>query len=130
MLVGSFGTILFRTSSFDITTFKNLQRKRQYHFTRHDVVNGKSCLHFAGEALESITFDFVFDRALNPLLKDCGKYRDMLVEMAGTGNAFPLVIGTAFLGNFVVENIEEKDKEILGNIITRMDLSVSLTEYH
>ncbi len=100
MLVGSLGTFLFRTSSFDVTTFKNLARKRNYNFSEHEVVKGKPYLQFAGEALEEITFDMVLD------------------------------IGTKYLGNFVIRDISEKDKEILGNLITRMELSVSLKEYH
>lgn len=130
MIVGSFGTLEFRTSSFDITTFKNLSRKRDFTFSQHEVVRGKPYLQFVGEALERISFDMVFDRALSPLPKDCRKSRDELAAMAKTGNAFPLVIGTVFLGNYVIESIQEKDREILGNAITRMDLSVSLKEYH
>ena len=76
MLVGSLGTFLFRTSSFDVTTFKNLARKRNYNFLEHEVVKGKPYLQFAGEALEEITFDMVLDRGLNPLPKDCSKQRD------------------------------------------------------
>ena len=62
--------------------------------------------------------------------KTCSKQRDELAAMAKTGNAFALVIGTKYLGNFVIRDISEKDREILGNLITRMDLSVSLKEYH
>ena len=129
MVAGSFGSLEFCTSSFDVTTFKNLARKRDYRFSRHEVVHGKPYLQFVGEDLESVSFDMVFDRALNPLPKDCRKSRDELVAMAKTGNAFPLVVGTVFLGNYVIESIQEKDREILGNAITRMDLSVSLKEY-
>lgn len=82
------------------------------------------------ENLETITFDMVLDRGLNPLPVDCRKSRDLLDTMLQTGDAYPLVIGTRYIGNYVIENIEEKDKEILGNIITRMDLTVSLKEYH
>ena len=130
MLVGSLGTFLFRTSSFDVTTFKNLARKRNYNFSEHEVGKDKPYLQFAGEALEEITFDMVLDRGLNPLPKDCSKQRDELAAMAKTGNAFALVIGTKYLGNFVIRDISEKDREILGNLITRMDLSVTLKEYH
>lgn len=130
MLVGSFGSVEFRTSSFDINTFKNLSRKRAFAFARHEAAKGKPYLQFVGEDLETLSFDMVFDRALNPLPKDCRKSRDELVNMARTGNAFPLVIGTSFIGNFVIESITEKDREILGNAVTRMDLSVSLKEYH
>lgn len=130
MIVGSFGILTFCTSSFDVRTFKNLVRKRSYSFSEHEVVSGKPYLQRGHENLETITFDMVLDRGLNPLPVDCRKSRDLLDTMLQTGDAYPLVIGTRYIGNYVIENIEEKDKEILGNIITRMDLTVSLKEYH
>lgn len=130
MIVGSFGNITFRTSSFDVTTFKNLTRKRTFSFTEHEVVSGKPYLQRGHEGLETITFDMVLDKALNPLPKDCRECRDMLSEMQSTGDAYPLVIGTKFIGNYVIEEINEKDKQILGDFVTRMDLAVSLKEYH
>lgn len=130
MIVGSFGNITFRTSSFDVTTFKNLARKRTYSFSEHEVVSGKPYLQAGHEGLETLTFDIVLDKALNPLPKDCRECRDMLDEMLKTGDAFPFVLGTSYIGDYVIENIAEKDNLILGNMIVRMDLAVSLKEYH
>ena len=125
MIAGSFGNITFRTSSFDVTTFKNLVRKRAFTFSEHEVVSGKPYLQRGHEGLETITFDMVLDKALNPLPKDCRECRDMLSEMQSTGDAYPLVIGTSYIGSYVIEEINEKDKQILGDFVTRMDLAVS-----
>lgn len=77
MIVGSFGILTFRTSSFDVRTFKNLARKRSYSFSEHEVVSGKPYLQRGHENLETITFDMVLDRGLNPLPVDCRKSRDL-----------------------------------------------------
>lgn len=82
MIVGSFGNITFRTSSFDVRTFKHLARKRSYAFSEHEVVSGKPYLQFGHENLETISFDMVLDRGLNPLSHDCRECRDLLDDMA------------------------------------------------
>ena len=89
-------------SSFDVTTFKNLARKRTFSFTEHEVVSGKPYLQRGHEGLEVITFDMVLDKALNPLPKDCRECQDKLCEMQSTGDAVPLVIGTSYIGNYVL----------------------------
>lgn len=53
------------------------------------------------ENLETIAFDMVLDRGLNPLSVDCRKLRDLLYEMLKTGDACPLVIGTSYIGAYL-----------------------------
>lgn len=130
MIVGAFGEVIFRTSSFDITTFKNLSRKHSYKFAEHEVIKGKPYLQFIGENLEQISLDIVLDKGFIALYKDCRECRNMLLAMAKTGNAHSFVIGTTYLGEYVLESIDEKDRQILGNCITRMDLILNLKEYH
>ena len=131
MIVGSFGKVTFQTSSMGVTTFKQIDRTRSYTFGEHKVVHGVPYLQHTGRELETIELPIIMDNALNPTpYYDCDKIKDSFVEMAQSGDHFSLVIGLTYHGEWVITSMKEVDKIIIHGVTVRMDLSLSLKEYH
>lgn len=126
-MIGTFGPVVFTSSTNAVRTFSNLERSKSYRFAQHNVLIGKPRLEAIAPDLDTISFNMRFDLALgidpaSELIKLGG-----IIE-AGAPQA--LVVGDNMLGLFVVEKLSEDWRRIdgRGQIIVA-SVSLQLKEY-
>lgn len=102
--LGSFGSVVFSVSDGQVMTFRNLQRRGDARFARHDVLNVKPRLEFLGPGLEKIEFEIMLDIGLGvdpeTELKGLRGIRD-------AGEEKVLVIAGGNIGSFCLVSLHE-----------------------
>jgi len=126
-MIGSFGNIVFETSSSKIRTFNEFKRKGSAVFAEHPVLDGKPRLQHTGEGLDEISFSVRFDISLGVIPKDeVAAVREILK----TGDEQKLIIGNEILGDFVLTGVEEAWKKVDGKgRLVVVELVLSIKEF-
>jgi len=128
-MIGTFGDMVFRTSSDILYTFDNLQRTTAARWAIHEPHLGYPTPEYIGPGLDSLTFTMHFDIkfGVNPR-----EQMDLLVIYARTGFLSDLTIGGKGLGvgQWYVESISQSWTAVdnRGAIIAG-SVDVTLKEY-
>lgn len=103
-MIGTFGHIVFETSTDRVFTFAGLTRKGSAAFAEHPVLDDKAVLQHVGSGLDTVDFSIRLDAAwgVNPVV-DIEKLREIMVA----GDEQTLIIGGNVLGEFVLVDLEE-----------------------
>jgi len=123
-MIGTFGNIVFETSSSKIRTFEEFKRKGSAMFSEHPVLEGKPKLQHLGTSLDEISFSITFNVALGI---DPREEINKLQEIKNIGDEKKLIIGRDVLGSFVLTELSESWDKIdsRGNLLlARVDLSL------
>jgi len=126
-MIGTFGPVVFTSSTSAVRTFSNLERSKSYRFAQHNVLIGKPRLEAIAPDLDTISFNMRFDlsHGIDPASE--------LIKLGGiieAGEPQALVVGDNMLGLFVVEKLSEDWRRIdgRGQIIVA-SVSLQLKEY-
>lgn len=126
-MIGTYGPVIFETSSERLRTFDGFSRKGTATFAEHPVVDNKPRLQHTGAGLDEISFSVRLDIALglNPS-EELAKFREILAM----GDAHKLIINGKVLADFVLTNLEESWKQVdnKGRLLVVV-LGISLKEY-
>jgi len=108
-MLAALGMFVFETSS---APFDELARRREWRHERTDRFGARAASQYVGPGQDSVTLS----GALIPGL--AGKYSSLerLVEMADSGEAYPLMDGSGtVLGTFTIEGLDETHKALTEN---------------
>ena len=126
-MIGSFGNIVFETSTERIRTFDGFSRTGAARFAEHAVIDGKPRLQHTGTDLDEISFSVRLDAGLglNPA-EELEKVREILAA----GDEQKLILNGKVLGDFVLTSIEEAWTRVdnQGRLITA-SLNLSLKAF-
>lgn len=105
--LGLLGTIPFVCSASLALTFKDLQVERTDRWATHEVIGQKPKLEYIGPELLQVSFSIQLNSALGvtPLAALVA-----LREMMETHEPQRLLIGSDYLGRFVIESMSESRK--------------------
>lgn len=126
-MIGSFGDVPFVTSASTLRTFENLSRSYKARYARHEVIGKKPVLEFIGPDTITIPLNIRLDitKGVNPASEI-----DNLTAKMDSGTDEALVIGNKYLGQFVIQSIDEADRFIDNRGVVRIaNLAISLEEY-
>lgn len=129
MQPGSIGSVTFTVSTREVFTYRGFERKRTPSFGEHAVMAGVPRLQHNGRKLDTISFPVVMDCQFKGAVP-CEERIDSLLSMADDGEAVPLVLGTAYMGLWVVTEVSVNARIVHGNRILRADVTLNLTEYN
>jgi len=103
-MIGSFGNLVFETSSKKLLTFDNFKRKGFAVFAEHAVLDKKPRLEHTGSGLDEISFTVRLDAALglNPA-EELNKIREVLAK----GDEQKLIFNGKVLGDFALTDLDE-----------------------
>ena len=126
-MIGTFGQIVFQTSSSKVLAFDEFTRKGAANFAEHPVLDDKPVLQHVGAGLDDISFTIRLDVGLGINPKD---EIEKLRDVKNAGDHKNLIIGETVLGAFVVTEIEEFWNRVdnLGNLLLAV-LTLNLKEY-
>lgn len=106
MVIGSFGELVFESSSIKVSTFTDFKRDTKANFAEHKIISNPPLLEYLHRELETITFSMIFHEKLGvEPAEECQILRDYCKQ--GTANY--LIIGEHAFGEnaWIVENISE-----------------------
>ncbi len=111
---------------FDLPTltYTQLQRRSSWRHPTSDRVGARPKGQFGGAGEDDITLT----GSLAPIAMGAADALDQLRDMAGTGEAFPLVDGTGrVFGAFVITGLDETQRGIMDNGQARVsDFTITL----
>lgn len=106
-MLAALGMFVFNTDS---TLFDQLDRRRGWRHGRTDRFGALAASQYLGPGEDQITIS----GKLVPELVGSYSAIEKLVEMADTGEAYPLADGTGKLfGQFTIENIDEQHQQLI-----------------
>lgn len=107
------------------TTFNELERRASWRWADSERYGARAASQFLGPGEETITLNGV----LVPEI--AGSYSDLerLREMAATGEAWPVILGTGrILGTFRIDAIDDRWRDLIGGGLPRsVEFAVDLT---
>ena len=106
MLIGALGDLVFESSNFKVSTFRDFKRDTKAKFAEHEIISNVPKLEYLHRELETISFSMTFHRSLGV---DPAEECQILREMCKTGEANYLIIGNHAYGDnaWIVESISE-----------------------
>lgn len=126
-MIGTFGDIVFETSSSKLFTMDEFKRTGGAIFAEHAVLDNKAKLEHVGDDLDSINFSIRLDvqHQVNPL-NEIKKLKALM----SAGDEKKMIIGGNVLGSFVLVSMEEQWGAIdnKGNLLTAK-VELALKEY-
>lgn len=117
------GSLIFETTG----PITDLQRRREYAYAEHAVIEGKPRLQYVGDQLEEINIGFTFSEAFcNPTLS-----LDELAGLADRHQAVPLLFGDGrLLGRYVVRETDVTLRETnIWGTVTRATGRIRIVEW-
>jgi hypothetical protein len=125
--VGSLGDIIFKVSSSEVETLKNLKKSGGASYGKHSLHCGDTLLEFTGRDAGSISFDITLCSSLGV---NVTKELEKIEGAERSGRVMRLILGKSIYGKWVIVkhsiNYKYFDRE---QNPTVADVSVSLTEY-
>lgn len=102
---GSFGEIVFESSSEQVKTWSAFRREHSASFVQHEVAEGKARLEFTGIGLKLLNMEVQLNSVLG-----ADPEADLLElqELMQEGEPRVLVIGDRPQGEYVLENMTEE----------------------
>lgn len=128
-MIGSFGSIIFKTSDKRILTFQNLQYSASSRWSSSEVINGKPRSQFLGAGLRKVSFDISISAAFGVKPRET---IDRLTKIVEKGEVYMLVIGGKPISNnpFSLKDISAAWGEVFnGGELYSAKLSLTLEEY-
>ncbi len=126
-MIGTFGHILFQTSSSKILTFDEFTRKSSAVFAEHPVLDDKPTLQHVGDGLDTIEYSIRLDVSLgiNPIIEI-----EKLRQIKSAGEEQKFIIGGKVIGDFVLIDLGEKWPSVdnRGNVLVAL-VSLILKEF-
>lgn len=124
--IGLFGKVPFVCSSSLVMTFRNLQIERGMRWATHEVIGQKPILEKIGPELTSVSFEIQLNSFLGmPPIAAILIFRKMIES----GEPQRLLIGTDYLGKFVIESLSENRPYHTGfGVPVAATLTISLRE--
>lgn len=129
MKSGSIGDIEFLVSEQDVYTFGGMSHQRQIVHAEHAVLEGIPRLQHTGRKLDTISLPIVID-ASRPGATPFKQRMETLKDMAAKGDDVPLVLGTSYVGQFVINSVSVSATTQHGDYIQRGSMTLELTEYN
>ena len=127
MTVGSLGDIIFKVSSSEVETLKNLKKSGGASYGKHSLHCGDTLLEFTGRDAGSISCDITLCSSLGV---NVTKELEKIEGAERSGRVMRLILGKSIYGKWVIVkhsiNYKYFDRE---QNPTVADVSVSLTEY-
>ena len=126
-MIGSFGSIAFTASAEQLRTFTGLGKQAEARFEEHTLIGKKSKLEFVGPGLEAVSFSIRLDAGMGVNPRD---EITRITEIRDAGEAYPLVIGGWYLGDYVITNASESHRhhDNRGRLLVA-EVNLSLKEY-
>lgn len=125
-LTGLFGKVPFVSSSAVVYTFKDLSVSRSARWATHEIIGKKPKLEYIGPGLTEVSFNIQLNSSLGtpPLVALI-----MLKKMLEKKQPERLLIGSDYLGKFVIESIgEERKYHNNFGICVSAEVSITLKE--
>lgn len=129
MKSGSIGDVAFETSDRDVFTFRGMSAKREMVFGEHSVLEGIPRLQHTGRKLDTMSLPVVIDASRPKAVPFLQRY-NALVVMAGEGEHVPLVLGTSYMGEWVVNSVSLDSTVQHGDCVLCGTITMALTEYN
>jgi phage protein U len=127
MNLGSFGSVIFETSSTKVETFNDLNLKSSAIWAKHSVIGSKPKKEYLSPELRSVSLIVLLSAYMNVNVKaEITKMR----AMAESGEVNPLVIGSQNLGKYTLNSVSEKLQLVdnKGEVLSA-EVSLDLEEY-
>ncbi len=131
MKIGNWGSkIKFQTNDSRVLTFQNMKHDLSVNTQKHRVLGGgKPRLEFIGPDLESVTFTIELNAVLCHKPK---KIEEKILECAGRGDYYPLVVGgKRILNQALITRVSSSYDVVLkrGEIYS-LKIDITMTEYN
>lgn len=129
MKLGKLGDVIFETSDKNILNYSNLTRKTSATYNEQKSKNDYPRLEFQNPELREISFNIKLIRSLlneDPLVLS-QKINSYILK----GKVVEFILGDSYVssGRFVILDSQETFKNIHGNKVDVMELSINLKEY-
>lgn len=125
--VGSFGSLIFSTSSNYVLTPDNFERTRSAEYAEHKIIQRKPKLEFIGNNLQEVSFDIQLNRKLGVNIADMLNLIEKYIDQGIKEN---LILGSKSIGEFVIVDSKESHRHIIKGMPTVIYISLSLKEYN
>lgn len=129
MFIGTFGAVVFETSTDLVRTFKDMTRDTNVRLASHDIIGKKPVIEWIGPGTDTIKFSMQFNSILGVEPKDEEK---KLRDMAQTGKVAHIIVGGEPISDykFIIESISSSGRiyDRDGNLIKSM-VDITVKEY-
>lgn len=129
MFIGTFGTIIFLTTTDLVRTFKNMTRDTNVRLASHDIIGKKPVIEWIGPGTDTIKFSMQFNSILGVDPKDEEKE---LREMAQTGKVAHIIVNGKPISDykFIIESISSSERcfDSFGKLI-KSTVDITVKEY-
>lgn len=106
-MIGSFGDIAFTSSDTKLLTFRDMVKQYAARYAKHDVIGKKPKLEFVGPDLRKASFTIRLDITKGVKPKEV---IDSFVALTEQGEAQAFMLGSEFIGMYVIISAEEVAK--------------------
>lgn len=129
MFIGTFGTVVFETSTNLVRTFKDMTRDTNVRLASHDIIGKKPVIEWIGPGTDTIKFSMQFNSILGVEPKNEEK---KLHDMAQTGKVAHIIVGGEPVSDykFIIESISSSGRvyDRDGNLIKSI-VDITVKEY-
>nr|DAX05680.1 MAG TPA: hypothetical protein [Bacteriophage sp.] len=129
MFIGTFGAVVFETSTDLVRTFKDMTRDTNVRLASHDIIGKKPVIEWIGPGTDTIKFSMQFNSILGVEPSDEEK---KLRDMAQTGKVAHIIVGGEPISDykFIIESISSSGRiyDRDGNLIKSM-VDITVKEY-
>lgn len=129
MFIGTFGAVVFETSTDLVRTFKDMTRDTNVRLSSHDIIGKKPVIEWIGPGTDTIKFSMQFNSILGVEPSDEEK---KLRDMAQTGKVAHIIVGGEPISDykFIIESISSSGRiyDRDGNLIKSM-VDITVKEY-
>lgn len=129
MFIGTFGAVVFETSTNLVRTFKDMTRDTNVRLASHDIIGKKPVIEWIGPGTDTIKFSMQFNSILGVEPSDEEK---KLRDMAQTGKVAHIIVGGEPISDykFIIESISSSGRiyDRDGNLIKSM-VDITVKEY-
>jgi len=129
VFIGTFGAVVFETSTDLVRTFKDMTRDTNVRLASHDIIGKKPVIEWIGPGTDTIKFSMQFNSILGVEPSDEEK---KLRDMAQTGKVAHIIVGGEPISDykFIIESISSSGRiyDRDGNLIKSM-VDITVKEY-
>lgn len=113
---------------------EELTREMAWSYAEHDIAGKKGVLEYTGEKLHQVKMRIRISAVAGFFSLDPAAELEELENMAsgqsGAPEAWPLIIGTRVMGDYVIEKISEGYKSFnRAGVLTAAEIELTLKEY-
>ncbi len=124
--LGALGLCPFVCSDKRVLTPHSLSKKVSARIAEHAVIGQKPTLEYVGPSADTVSMNIRLDAGLGVPPSTALPLLERMVE---SGSPFPLVIGTDYFGQFVIESVDEERRYHTGAGVCRVaEVKIELKE--